>query len=465
MTFQSLSRIVLVDDDEAFRLALAERLSLAGFQVSAYASAQAALKSVRDGFEGVVVTDLRMPGIDGRQLARRLAETDPDLPVIIMTGHGDVAEAVEAIQSGAYDFLTKPFAPERLIDTLRRALEKRALVLDNRRLAHAAETSDDALPLMGDSPAVRRLRAVIAQLADAQVDVLIEGETGVGKEAVARSIHNSGRRRLRPFVAVSGGALSEAEAPGLLFGHEAGAFPGAIKRREGQFARAHQGTLFIDEIDEASKPVQRLFLRALEEREILPLGASVPVGLDLRVLAATKVDPEAAVARGDLAGDLYYRLNVVRLRVPPLRERREDVLVLFALLAGNAARRMGRPTPPLTHGIRRALVEHDWPGNLRELSNYANAAVLGIDDAAPATDFGSSLSERVGRYEADLIREALVAHEGRIPAVMSALGLARKTLYDKLSRYGLSAATFRRASPDPNTPPRRAPGRADDGLA
>ena len=443
MKHQSLSRIVLVDDDEAFRQALAERLILAGFLVSAHGSAQAAVKTIREDFQGVVLTDLRMPGLDGRQFARRLAQIDPDLPVIIMTGHGDVAEAVEAIQLGAYDFLTKPFAPERLIETLRRALEKRALVLDNRRLAQATEGSNDALPLMGDSPAVRQLRNVIAQLADAQVDVLIEGETGVGKEAVARSIHNLGRRHLHPFVAISGGALTEADAPGLLFGHEAGAFPGAIKRREGQFARAHQGTLFLDEIDEASKPMQRLFLRALEEREILPLGASVPIGLDIRVLAATKADPAAAVARGDLAEDLYYRLNVVRLRVPPLRERRDDILVLFALMVGNASRRMGRTPPTMTHPIRRALVEHDWPGNLRELSNYANAAALGIHDIAQAADQTSTLAQRMGRYEAKLIREALIAQNGNIAAVMSTLSLARKTLYDKLARHGLTAAAFR----------------------
>lgn len=443
MTFQSLSHVVLVDDDDDFRQALGERLALSGFQISAHGSAQAALKTVRSDFGGVILTDLRMPGIDGRQLARRLAQLDPDLPVIIMTGHGDVAEAVEAIQLGAYDFLTKPFAPERLIETLQRALEKRALVLDNRRLAQAAEDASDALPLMGDSPAVRQLRSVIAQLADAQIDVLIEGETGVGKEAVARSIHNAGRRRLHPFVAVSGGALSEADAPGLLFGHEAGAFPGAIKRREGQFARAHQGTLFIDEIDEASKSVQRLFLRALEEREVLPLGASVPIGLDLRILAATKADPAAAVGRGDLAEDLYYRLNVVRLRVPPLRERREDILMLFAMLSADAARRMGRHTPPMTHEIRRALVEHDWPGNLRELSNYANSVVLGIEDAARATDQPLTLADRMSRYEAELLREALIAHDGNINAVMGALGLARKTLYDKLSRHGLTAAPYR----------------------
>ena len=443
MSFRALSRVVLVDDDEAFRLALAERLSLAGFQVSAYAGAQAAVKAMREDFDGVVVTDLRMPGMDGRQLARRLAEMDPDLPVVIMTGHGDVAEAVEAIKLGAYDFLTKPFAPERLVETLRRALEKRALVLDNRRLVELADTSDLALPLIGESLAVRQLRAVIAQLADAQVDVLIEGETGVGKEAVARAIHNAGRRRLHPFVAIASGSLPEADAPGVLFGHEAGAFSGALRRREGQIARAHQGTLFIDEIDAAPKAVQRLFLRTLEEREILPIGAAEPVGLELRVLAATKADPAAAVQRGDLIEDLYYRLNVVRLRVPPLRERREDIATLFAAFAGQAARRMGRETPPLSHALRRAMIEHDWPGNLRELSNHAHAVVVGVGAMPEEHERGLTLADKVGRYEAELIREALAAHGGNIGAVTTALGLPRKTLYDKLTRHGLSAAGFR----------------------
>lgn len=443
MSFQPLSRIALVDDDDAFRSALAERLELEGLQVTPHRNAQAALASVSEAFDGVVVTDLRMPGMDGRQLARRLAEIDADLPVVIMTGHGDIAEAVEAIRLGAYDFLAKPFAPERLIDTLRRALEKRALVLENRRLAGLAEGSDHPLPLVGESQAATNLRAAIAQLADAQVDVLIEGETGVGKEAVARSIHNSGRRRLHAFVPLASGALAETDAAGMLFGHEAGAFPGASRRREGLIARAHQGTLFIDEIDQAPAGIQRMLLRTLEEREILPLGASEPVGLDLRVLAATKSDPAAAVGRGELSQDLYYRLNVVRLRVPPLRERRGDIPTLFAGFAGRAARRMGRSPPSVSHAIRRRFLDHDWPGNLRELSNYASEVVVGVAAAEPHASAGSTLAERVARYEGELVREALVAHAGNIAAVTTALGLPRKTLYDKLARHRLNPADFR----------------------
>lgn len=444
MTFKALSRVALVEDDEAFRTALAERLELADLGVAQHASAEAALKAVDAGFEGVVVTDLRMPGMDGRQLTDRLAALDPDLPVIIITGHGDVAEAVEAMKHGAYDFLAKPFAPERLIETIRRALEKRSLVLDNRRLAALAAEGDWTIPLSGESRAVAALRAAITQLADARVDVLIEGETGAGKEAVARAIHNASRRRLKPFVPLACAALPESDAKGQLFGHEAGAFPGALRRRDGQIAQSHQGSLFLDEIDQAPRAVQLMMLRVLEEREILPLGATEPQALDLRVLAATKADPAAAVARGDLREDLYYRLNVVRLRTPPLRERRDDIPMLFARFMGRAADRLGREMPPIDHVVRRRLLEHDWPGNLRELSNFANQVVVGLGPDATDTAGGDRLTDKVARYEAELIREALTACQGDIRRVTEALGLPRKTLYDKMARHQIQPAQHRR---------------------
>ena len=446
MTFKTLNRVALVEDDDAFREALAERLELADLAVSRHSTAEAALKAVDAGFEGVVVTDLRMPGMDGRQLARHLGELDPDLPVIMITGHGDIGEAVEAMKRGAYDFLPKPFAPERLIETVRRALEKRALVLDNRRLAALAADGDWAIPLSGDSAAVSALRAAITQLAEARVDVLIEGETGAGKEAVARAIHNASRRRLRPFIPVACAALPESDAKGQLFGHEAGAFPGAIRRRDGQIAQSDQGSLFLDEIDQASQAVQLMLLRVLEEREVLPLGATEPQALDLRVMAATKADPVAAVSRGELREDLYYRLNVVRLRTPPLRERRDDIPMLFARFMGRAADRLGRDMPPIDHAVRRKLLEHDWPGNLRELSNFANQVVVGLGPEAADPAQAGRLADKVARYEAELIREALDAADGDIPRVLRSLGLPRKTLYDKLARHGIRAADYRRRS-------------------
>ncbi|MCS6622564.1 sigma-54 dependent transcriptional regulator [Roseibacterium beibuensis] len=443
MSFRTLSRIVLVEDDDAFREALTERLRLSGFDVSAFASAEAALKALNDGFEGVVVTDLRMPGLDGRALVERLTAMDPDLPVVMMTGHGDIAEAVDAMKRGAYDFLAKPFAPERLIESLRRALDKRSLVLDNRRLAALSVEGEWSIPLSGESRSVEALRAAIQRLADARVDVLIEGETGAGKEAVARAIHNAGRRRLKPFVAVSCAALPETGLESLLMGHAAGAFPGALHRREGQIEQSHQGTLFLDEIDLAPRAAQLLLLRVLEEREVLPLGAMEPHALDLRILAAAKDDPIEAVARGDLREDLYYRLNVVRLRTPPLRERRDDIPLLFARFLGRAADRLGRDIPPINNAIRRRLLEHDWPGNLRELANYASEIAVGLSATDTGAPSETGLARQVQAYEAELIREALVLHHGDIRRVTATLRIPRKTLYDKMARHGIVPAAHR----------------------
>ena len=422
MSFSALDRVALVEDDAPFRDALAERLGLAGLKVATYASAEAALKVVGAGFEGVVVTDLRMPGMDGRQFADRLTTLDPDLPVVLITGHGDIADAVEAMKRGAYDFLAKPFAPERLIETLRRALEKRALILDNRRLATLAAETEQSIPLSGESTAIIALRGAIRQLADAEVDVLIEGETGSGKEAVARAIHNAGRRRPKPFVAVTCAALTEAGVEAQLMGQDVGYASGVTRRREGQVEQSHQGSLFLDEVDLAPRQAQLTLLR---------------------VLAATQSDPAEAVARGDLREDLYYRLNVVRLRVPPLRERADDVQMLFARFLARASARMGRPLPPINHAVRRRLIEHDWPGNLRELSNFANQVAVGLSDSPPDSRPQDGLAQRVARYEAELIREALSNHRGDIRKVTATLRLPRKTLYDKMARHGIQPADHR----------------------
>jgi two-component system C4-dicarboxylate transport response regulator DctD len=360
----------------------------------------------------------------------------------MMTGHGDIGEAVDAMKRGAYDFLAKPFAPERLIETVGRALEKRALVLDNRRLAALAADDEGSIPLSGASRPVEALRAAIQRLADAEVDVLIEGETGAGKEAVARAIHNAGRRRLRPFVAVSCAALPKNGLESLLMGDATGP-TGPFRRREGQIEQSHRGTLFLDEIDLAPRAAQLLLLRVLEEREVLPVGAMEPHALDLRVLAATNGDPVEAVARGALREDLYYRLNVIRLRVPPLRERRDDVPLLFARFLGRVAGRLGRETPPVDHAIRRHLLEHDWPGNLRELANFASQVAVGL--AQPTADMRPTegLAERVQAYEAELIQESLTRHQGDIGRVTAELRIPRKTLYDKMARHGLVPAQHR----------------------
>ena len=409
----------------------------------AFASGEAALRTIDEAFAGVVITDLRMPGLDGRQLLARLQEIDADLPVIMITGHGEVADAVAALRAGAYDFVEKPFAFEVVAGSLKRALEKRGLVLDNRRLAVLASGSEHELPLMGSSPAVAALRTTIAQIAAARMEVLIEGETGTGKEAVARALHRGGRRRNGPFVAVNCGALPEGLIESELFGHELGAFAGALRRRVGHIERAHNGTLFLDELEAMPAAVQVKLLRVIEEREIQPIGAAEPRVLDLRILASTKADLAGLVKRGEFREDLFYRLDGVRVRVPPLRERRDDIPLLFAQLLRAAADRHGAPAPPLDDRLRRRLLEADWPGNIRELSHVAERVVLGLEAGVEAADDGLGLSERLQRLEGEILRETLTAQAGDISKVLAVLRLPRKTLYDKLARHGLRPADFR----------------------
>jgi two-component system C4-dicarboxylate transport response regulator DctD len=393
-----------------------------------------------------VVSDIRMPRMDGRQLFRKLKEEDPDLPVILVTGHADVAEAVEAMHEGAYDFVAKPYAAERLVASIRRALEKRRLVLDNRRLRAAADNAQSGWPLIGQTPVMERLRATLRQLADADVDVLLEGETGVGKELAARSLHNLGRRRNREFVAVDCAALPADTLESELFGHELGAFNGAVRQRVGRIQQADRGTLFLDDIETLTPVAQGKFLRVLEEREITPLGSNSVRTLDLRVVAAAKSDLSEAVAAGTFREDLLHRLDVVRVRIPPLRERRDDIPLLFAHFLARACERLDGPHPMIDDRVRWRLHNHDWPGNVRELSHYAQRVALGLADHGGTT--GASelppLPQRVATYEAQVIEEALAASAGDIRAALEVLRIPRKTFYDKVERHGIDLARHRR---------------------
>lgn len=445
MDFPRLDAVALIEDDDDFRAALVERLELADLTVSAFSSADAALAEIDADFAGAVVTDLRMPGVDGRQVLSRLQALDSTLPVILITGHGDIAEAVAAMSAGAYDFVAKPFAFERLHESLKRALEKRALVLDNRRLTALSSEAGLELPLLGESRAIRALRATIAQIADARLDVLIEGETGSGKEAVARALHYKGRRRPQPFVAVNCGALPEGLIESELFGHELGAFAGAMRRRVGHVERAHNGTLFLDAVDTMPLSVQVKLLRVLEEREIHPVGAAAPRVVDLRVLASSSGDLSEAVAQGRVREDFYYRLNAVRLRIPPLRERREDIPLLFASLLARAQVGPDGVAPVITDEIRSRLLEAPWPGNIRELSHFAQRFALGLEPHAHRDDEpANGLAERLARFERRILQDTLETFGGDIAEALLHLKIPRKTLYDKLKRHGLKPATFRR---------------------
>lgn len=448
--------VAFIDDDAVLRAANVQALMLAGLTVAGYGSAMEALEVIDADFPGVVVTDVRMPRIDGLELFRRLKARDADLPVILVTGHGDIAMAVDAMREGAYDFLAKPYASERLVASIRHALDRRRLVLENRELKRAVATTQDDLPLLGTSAVMARLRQMLRQIADADVDVLVEGETGSGKEVVATALHRWSRRAARPLVAVNCGALPETVIESELFGYEAGAFTGALKKRVGRIEHAHGGTLFLDEIEAMSPALQVKLLRVLEAREIAPLGTNETRRVDIRVVAASKVDLPALVRQGSFREDLYYRLHVASVRIPALRERRGDVPLLFGHFLARAAERFNRPPPELDAGVLRHLAEHDWPGNVRELVHYAERVALGLVEpeqpSTPAEAGGGkgTLPERVDAFEAQEIRAALEANKGDVQATVAALGIPRKTFYDKLRRHGIDQAAYRAE---------RAPGR------
>ncbi|MER9417648.1 sigma-54 dependent transcriptional regulator [Mesorhizobium sp. M0306] len=451
MTNDNAAPVILIDDDRDLLKATAQTLELAGFSVSAFAVAAEALAGLDAGFAGVVVSDIRMPQIDGLQLFNRVLRLDADIPVILVTGHGDIAMAVKAIKDGAYDFITKPFAADRLVQSVRRAAEKRRLVMENRALRDAAGEAQDGLPLIGQTPAMERLRRTLRQIADTDVDVLVTGETGSGKEVVASLLHRWSRRARGNFVALNCGTLPETVIESELFGHEAGAFTGAQKKRIGRIEHASGGTLFLDEIESMPVSTQVQMLRVLEMREVTPLGTNEVRPVDLRVVAAAKVDLGDPRQRGAFREDLYYRLNVVTISIPPLRERREDVALLFFYFAERAAARFHRPVPAVPATVHRHLSDHDWPGNVRELAHFAERFVLGLEEGAEAqppapaqSNTAMKLPERLERYEADIIRETLGRNEGDVRRTIEALGIPRKTFYDKLQRHGIVRSDFSR---------------------
>lgn len=444
-------RVLFLDDEPHVRAAGQQTLELAGWHVTCHDDARGALAGLPEDFPGIIVSDVRMPGMDGLAFLAAVQERDPELPIVLITGHGDVTMAVEALKSGAYDFIEKPYPAERLIESVGRALEKRRLVLENRSLRRELEIVDGPGPrLIGRSPAMREVRRRIAAMAATDADVLILGETGTGKEVAARSLHELGPRRTGRFVALNCGAFPETIIESELFGHEPGAFTGATARRIGKLEHASGGTLFLDEIESMPMALQVKLLRALQERSIERLGSNTAIPLDLRVVAATKVDLRKAADDGAFRADLYYRLNVLTLALPPLRDRGDDILLLFHHFATEAAARCGREAPDLPPHQAARLRAASWPGNVRELRNCAERFVLLGDlmpDDGPATTVaaagdGTALPEKVAAFESSLIRDALERSGGDIRAAAEALGVPRKTLYDKLRKYGLDRATF-----------------------
>ncbi|MFM2329668.1 MAG: hypothetical protein RLZZ494_1771 [Pseudomonadota bacterium] len=446
--------VLLVEDDIHVQLGCMQALQLAGLSVDAVDTAEAARTQLRPGFAGVVVTDMRLPGADGLSLVRHCHQMEADLPIIMITGHGDVSLAVEAMRSGAYDFIPKPFSPEVLVEVVKRALEKRRLTLEVASLRRALAARDDLSgKLVGISPQIERVRKLITEVADSPVDVLIRGETGTGKEVVARALHDFSRRRSAAFVALNCGGVPDTLLDSELFGHEAGAFTGAQKKRIGKIEYAHQGTLFLDELETMPTGMQIKLLRVLQERVVERLGANHGQPVDVRVVAATKDDLLQRAKEGSFRADLYYRLNVITLDLPPLRERREDIPLLLEHFLLLAASRFQRPQPQVSTQQLHRLMAHPWPGNVRELRNVAECLVLGVPQAvlgesttAPSpepdesTATGPSLAETVDGFERSLIAEELKRQGGNIARTAKALRVAKTTLADKVRKYSLGSA-------------------------
>lgn len=431
--------VLLVDDEEDLRASLTQGLELSGHPVFATGSAEAALEQVNRGFYGVLVTDIRMPGTDGFQVMKRAFEIDPALPVVLITGHGDVPLAVEAMRAGAYDFMEKPFSVSHLASVVERAVDKRRLVLENRKLREElADRTGLEGRLVGRTAAMDQLRRNVLALAAADADVLILGETGSGKEVVARALHDEGPRRDRPFVALNCGALPAEIIESELFGHEKGAFTGASGQRIGKLEHANGGTVFLDEIESMPMDLQVKLLRVIETRTIERLGSNKSIDLDVRFIAASKEDLEAAGKQGRFRLDLFYRLNVVTIGIPPLRDRLEDIPLLFQHLAVEARARYRREIPDIPGDYLAKLMARDWPGNVRELRNVADRFVLGLDmETIEPSSAGSSLFDQVASYEKALIATELKRNGGAIKPTYETLGLSRKALYEKMRKYGL----------------------------
>ena len=436
--------VFLVEDDTAVRKGCEQALALADIAVRGFADAETMLAALALTPPALVVTDVRLPGRDGMAVLRELRQFDRELPVLLITGHGDVAMAVEAMREGAHDFIEKPFASERLIAAVRSGLEKRALRLENRQLKE--RLGSGTTQIIGQSPAMQHIRQLVATLAPTGVDILLNGETGSGKEVVARAIHEASGRR-GPFVAINCGALPESVFESELFGHEAGAFTGAGKRRIGRIEHASGGTLFLDEIESMPLNLQVKLLRVLQERSIERLGSNTAIPVDCRLVAASKADLKAEADAGRFRADLYYRLNVVSIDLPPLRQRREDIPLLMAAFLNDAAQRYQRPLAEWSPADLARWQAHDWPGNVRELKNVADRWALGLPDTlsnpilnAPA---GQALATQVDAAEKAIIEAALRQCNGNVAQAAESLLTPKKTLYDKLTRHGISAENFR----------------------
>lgn len=431
--------VYLVEDDPDLREATLQSLALEGLEVRAFADAKAAYAALSPEFAGVIVSDVRMPGMDGIEFFKQVRELDSELPVILVTGHGDVAMAVEAMRNGAADFLTKPFSTSELIRSIHVAAQRRALVLENREL-RAALSQQSSEAFVGSSQPAQNLRSLIEAVAPSDIDVVLEGAVGTGKSTVARLIHDLGPRSNRPFVTVDAGLLAHEDAELLLFGRE----PSAGLSRTGLLERANGGTLFLDELAFHSDPIHSRLLAMLDSRSVLPLGAERARKLNLRIILAR--NPASGSPSAERDDRFVQRLGAIRISIPSLAERRSDLPELFRHFVAIHERQLGIEAAEIGDAEWSHIRTHEWRGNLRELSGFAHAFVLGIRNPAMERieqPEPRSLLEIVAEFERGLLENALTQSRGSVSELEQTLQTPRKTLYDKLKRHNLRPQEFK----------------------
>jgi DNA-binding NtrC family response regulator len=442
-------RVLIVEDEDLMRELLARILAGENYSIQQASSGEEALKLLQERSVDLILTDLRLKGMSGLQLLSEARALDPEIVVIVMTAYASVETAVEAMRKGAYDYLTKPFINDEIRVMLRRALNERHLSRENRHLKRELRERYRFENIVGNSEAMQRVYRLIEKVASISSNVLIFGETGTGKELVARAIHYNSERAERPFVAVNCGALTESLLESELFGHVKGAFTGAITNKEGFFRKADKGTLFLDELSEISPGLQVKLLRAIQEREVIPVGGREPLKFDVRFIAATNKELEEEVRKGTFREDLFYRINVITIHLPPLRQRKEDIPLLANHFLLKHARRLGKLSMRISREAMHTLVNYEWPGNVRELENMMERTVaLCESDTIGHADLPEKLTQvkilirDLDDYEMTLealeeqhIKKVLQRVGGDKVKAAQILGINLSTLYRKLARY------------------------------
>lgn len=459
--------VLVVDDDESLRRVVEYNLGEEGYRVLTAADGAAGLRAFQDASVDLVVTDVRMPDMDGLELLTRIKTIQPEVPVIMLTAHGTINSAVEAMKLGAFDYLTKPFNRDQLKAAVRKALEIAALTTENRQLRQVVAERFSFASMIAGSRAMRAVTETAARVAQGDTTVLLEGESGTGKELLAKAIHFHSPRKRGPFVTINCGAIPEQLLESELFGHRRGSFTGAVADKKGKFEVAHGGTIFLDEIGELPSLLQVKILRVLQEREIDKVGEARSIKVDVRVIAATNRDLEKMIADASFRDDLYYRLAVVSIRVPPLRERTDDIPFLVDHFLTKHAERLGRARPTVDKAVYSAFNLYGWPGNIRELENVIERAlVLDKDGVLALDDLPERLSTREQRIAKlrmeipddgisleDVERELLVAaldkHNWNQTRAAAFLNITRSTLLYRMQKFGLERDKKLTESPAP----------------